>query len=1238
MGKQQVISRFFAPKKDSPSSKTPIKVAPQSSSSPSIAANFTLSHTSSSTYKKRTHEELNADEKNLSENSKHPLQKRRAILDGKLERPEERLQGNNGETRRIDEKMEGNEEGTKESHGKMGRIGGAVKKNVAVSSNAIGFPAFDQSLHKKFVDKLLAKTDKSGELQESTYGRPPSGKEKYTPLEEQVVELKAKYKDVLLMIEVGYRYRFFGQDAENAARVLGIFAHYDHKFLTASIPTFRLHVHVRRLVEAGYKVGVVRQTETAALKAHGANKAGPFTRSLSALYTRATLEAAEALGGGEVDDNCRLNNYLMCVVEQPLISKSPKKSRNKLSQDENSTAHSGNYDTMIGVIAVETSTGDVMYGQFKDTVTRAELESCLMNVSPAELLLGVPLSSPTEKLLLEFAGPVSNVRVEHASRDCFKNGGALAEVMAFYESRNEESMQKLDHQNDEKVDQGIEATMAMPDLVVQALALALRYLKQFKLERILSLSASFHPLASKYEMALSANTLQQLEVLRNNVDASGNGSLLWLMDHTHTSFGARLLKHWVTHPLCDRNMIAARLEAVSEIAESLGSSDGLRLEGTFPGSGKGGGSAGAASRGWIVEGGSQGLLASVLTFLGKMADVERGITRIFHRTATTAEFVTVIHSLIVAAKQLQQLDCVDEDQIVSHDPYQRHQERVRSHLLRRLIAAASSSVVSEQATRLLSALNKDAAAQGDKQNLFICADRFPEVYKCRGAVQAAVQKLDSLLPAYQNQLKLPNLEYLSVSGITHLIEVPSATRVPSNWMKVNNTKKTIRYHPPEVLAALDKLAIAKEELTVACMKAWDAFLAEFAVHYTDFRAAVQALAALDCLHSLAILSRKQGYVQPVFVDESEAPQLSIQAGRHPVLESTLRESFVPNDTVLHGSGERCQVITGPNMGGKSCYIRQVALIVIMAQVGSFVPAEFAKLHAFDAVFTRMGASDSIQHGSSTFFEELSETSSILQKSTPRSLVIIDELGRGTSTHDGVAIAYATLHFLLKEIRCLTLFVTHYPKIVELKDEFPGEVNPYYVSYLTDECSADTRLAGEILHDSTFQNALVKEPDVDQSTVNEVSQGITFLYKLVAGVASRSFGLHVARLAQLPDSCIMQAAIMAAKFEKEVCARVLARSGAGSYLHMGTTEDQSQIDKLLNEGSSNKASVELGERFFSAQEEMIISETQQIPDSFHVSELLCSVRSALKAISPVDGLCAVKKAQEHAVQILTSGNL
>ncbi|KAH9324117.1 hypothetical protein KI387_004295, partial [Taxus chinensis] len=1090
MKKQQVISRFFSQKSCTPDSKTHIKVAPPSSNSPCVAAKISWTPTKS---KKRTHEEFNAENSNEEEDP-HRFLKRRSILNG-------------GEIQQADENF-GNHEKTDEELSKMEKNKIQLAKPPE-PNNSIRFPAFDATLHKKFVKKLLARVDENGILQESTYGRPTTGKDKYTPLEEQVVELKAKYKDVLLMIEVGYKYRFFGDDAEVAARVLGIFAHYDHNFLTASIPTFRLHFHVRRLVEAGLKVGVVRQTETAALKAHGTNKGGPFTRSLSALYTRATFEAAEALGEGAVDDNCRLSSYLMCVVELPLMGRSPRRMRNRASQEEDSATISGSYDTLIGVIAVETSTGDVMYGQFRDTVTRAELESCLLNVSPAELLLGAPLLLPTEKLLLEFAGPASNVRVERSSRDFLKDGGALAEVISFYESRpDEKSTPKYDKQNE-----GIEVIMTMPDLVVQALALALRYLKQFKLERVLCLGASFRPFASKNEMSLSSNTLQQLEVLRNNADGSENGSLLSLMNHTHTAFGLRLLKHWVTHPLCDRNAVEARLDAVSEIAESMGSYAVMQIEGTFPG-GKGGGFTGVARHGRMGGSGSQNLLASVLTSIGKMPDVERGITRIFHRTATPAEFFTVIQSLLTAATRLQQLVCVDEDEVIRDDPSQRCNKRVGSKLLRRLIAAASSSIVIEHATRLLSNLNKHAATQGDRQNLFICAgNKFPEVAKCRAAVQAAEQKLDFLLPAYQKQLKLPNLEYLSVSGITHLIEVPSATRVPSNWIKVCSTKKTNRYHPPEVIEALDKLAIAKEELTVACSKAWDAFLAEFAAQVMNFRAAVQALAALDCLHSLAILSRNQGYVRPFFVEDSELPQLSIQAGRHPVLESTLQESFVPNDTLLHGSSERCQIITGPNMGGKSCYIRQVALIVIMAQVGSFVPAMSAKLHVFDSVYTRMGASDSIQHGTSTFFEELSEASAILHKSTPRSLVIIDELGRGTSTHDGVAIAYATLHFILKERKCLTLFVTHYPKIVELKNEFPGEVSPYYVSYLTTDCLADQRLDNAPRDASTFQNAAIVESDVDLNPVTEVSQNIVFLYKVVPGVASRSFGLHVARLAQ-----------------------------------------------------------------------------------------------------------------------------
>lgn len=269
-------------------------------------------------------------------------------------------------------------------------------------------PASDPVKHKLFAEKLLARIDENGEVKKPWYGSPPTGREKLTPLEAQVVELKNKYPDVMLMVEVGYRYRFFGDDAEMAGRILRIFPHYDHNFLTASIPTFRLHFHVRRLVAAGLKVGVVRQTETAAIKAHGANKTGPFTRGLSALYTRATIEAAEDLGGGGGTEGkpSRLSSYLMCVAERPIHTGKTTVRRHATLLGGNEATElvrdvgckSGSYDTEFGVVAVETATGDVMFGNFKDTVVRTGLESRLITCAPAELLLATPLSATTDKV------------------------------------------------------------------------------------------------------------------------------------------------------------------------------------------------------------------------------------------------------------------------------------------------------------------------------------------------------------------------------------------------------------------------------------------------------------------------------------------------------------------------------------------------------------------------------------------------------------------------------------------------------------------------------------------------------------------------------------------------------------------------------------------------------------------------------------------------------------------------
>ncbi|KAI3953539.1 hypothetical protein MKW92_005053 [Papaver armeniacum] len=947
------------------------------------------------------------------------------------------------------------------------------------------------SLHQKFLEKLLEPTT------HVTPTCPPQGRagERYTPLEQQVVELKSQYPDVVLMIEVGYRYRFFGEDAEIAAKVLGIYAHLDHNFLTASIPTFRLHVHVRRLVNVGHKVGVVKQTETAAIKAHGENKCGPFTRGLSALYTKATLEAAEDMGGGgsgeEEFGSC--SNYLICVAEKDLsIGGNGKKSE--------FGKEGGGFDVTIGFVAVEVSAGDVIYGEFNDSIMRNALEAVILSLCPAEILIGEPLSKQTEKLLLAYAGPTSNVRVECASRDCFKDGGALAEVMSSYENIDESGSANSEEHTTKSLKQegqcvGIKEVVAMPELAVQALALTIRHLKKFGLQRILLLGASFRPFSSNTEMTLSANALQQLEVLKNSSNGAETGSLLHLMNHTLTTFGSRLLRHWVTHPLRDRNSILARLDAVSEIAELMGTKkdvNGLNNEDDCV---------------EIAQPEVNYILSSVLRTLGRSPDVQRGITRIFHRTATAAEFITVIHAVLFAGKQLKQLR-VEDDDCTSNSK----EMIIGSPLLRRLILTASSSTLVGNAANLLSVLNKDAASQGDLQNLFnVSSGHFPEVY---------------------------------TDGTAFCLQIRG---YPQIGLRSTVRRKQFVTTPPEVLKALDQLMLAKEELTVACRAAWDSFLDGFGKYYAEFQAAVQALAALDCLHSLAILSRNKNYVRPVFVNEDEPVQIRISSGRHPVLDSILQDSFVPNDTNLHADEEYCQIITGPNMGGKSCYIRQVALIAIMAQVGSFVPASAAKLHVLDGIHTRMGSSDSIQLGRSTFLEELSEASHIISNCTSHSLVILDELGRGTSTHDGVAIAYATLQHLLNEIKCMVLFVTHYPKIVEVKNEVPGAVGAYHVSYL-----------------ATKNTCEIAELESDKSVNYSDRDEITFLYKLVPGMSDKSFGLNVARLAQLPSSCIARAAVMAAKLEAMVNTRVGTQSVQNSFTETDSTQNKGEIQKNSRE--------------------------------------------------------------------------
>lgn len=389
-------------------------------------------------------------------------------------------------------------------------------------------------------------------------------------------------------------------------------------------------------------------------------------------------------------------------------------------------------------------------------------------------------------------------------------------------------------------------------------------------------------------------------------------------------------------------------------------------------------------------------------------------------------------------------------------------------------------------------INLHAARKDDKYGFFREDQETDDMSEQRLGIASVEHELEEHRTVAGERIGKKKVDYVSKSGIEYLIEVDNKSnyikRVPASWVKVSGTKQVSRFHTPDVIRLLRQRDQHKEALEAACDKAFSALLAEIATQYQPFRDCVQSLAIIDCLLSLAVIAQQPGYIKPEF---TEHPCLNISQGRHPMVERLLTDTYVPNDTHLDHDKTRALLVTGPNMGGKSSYVRQVALIAIMGQIGSYVPAASAQLGLLDAVFTRMGAFDNMLAGESTFMVELSETADILKQATPRSLVLLDELGRGTSTHDGVAIAQAVLDYMVRSLRSLTLFITHYQHLSRMARSYP-----------------DYSLRNVHMR---FTESPAKEPGADEE--------ITFLYEVAEGVAHRSYGLNVARLANLPGTVL-----------------------------------------------------------------------------------------------------------------------
>nr|XP_057926954.1 DNA mismatch repair protein Msh3 isoform X2 [Doryrhamphus excisus] len=708
----------------------------------------------------------------------------------------------------------------------------------------------------------------------------------YTPLEQQVIQLKQKHKDVVLAVECGYKYRFFGDDAEIAAKELNISCHLDRNFMTCSIPTHRLFVHLRRLVSHGHKVGVVKQTETSAIKASGANKNTLFARQLSALYTKSTLV------GEDVNPVSRLDNqeeggchdvvsethdsFLLCVSEN----------WDKLKKQ-----------LTVGVVAVQPSTGDVLLDSFTDGQSRSELESRVLKINPVEILVSSDLSEPTHRLLQSITNASAQaddkVRIEKRDSACFEFASAMNTVTEFYCHSKVEDCHSLS------------SVASLESPVICCLGPLIQYLQEFNLERVLRSESSFQRLTCESEgMILSAATLKNLEILNNQTDGSVRGSLLWVLDHTRSPFGRRLMRKWVTRPLMNARSILERQDAVQEILES----DSVTLN-------------------------------SMKSLLAHLPDLERGLCSIYNKKSSTQEFYLIISSLCRLALELQALLPAIRGQICSG-------------LIQGLLLDVPDLL--EPAHGFLRVLNEKAAKCGDKTELFSDLSGFPVLQERRDQIQRVLEEIQHHRKDIRLILKAPAMDYTSVSGLEFLIEVKNSKSsiVPPDWVKVSSTKTVSRYHSPFLVERHRKMLQLREQLLLDCQREWTTFMDQFGEHYHTMKRAISHLATMDCLFSLAEVARQGDYCRPELCDSERL--IVIRDGRHPAIDLLMGEhsQFVPNHTQLQGDGKRTMIITGPNMGGKSSYIRQVALICVMTQMGSYVPCSEARLGILDGIYTR----------------------------------------------------------------------------------------------------------------------------------------------------------------------------------------------------------------------------------------------------------------------------------------------
>lgn len=794
----------------------------------------------------------------------------------------------------------------------------------------------------------------------------------YTPMMQQYLQTKKDYKDCILFYRLGDFYEMFFDDAIVVSKELeltltGKNCGAAERAPMCGVPYHSVEGYLNRLVANGHKVAICEQVEDPKMAK------GLVKREVIRIVTPGTNLDVQALDESK-------NNYIMCVVY---------------------------LGDKYGLSLADVTTGDYF-------VTEVDSERKLIDevnkFSPSEIVCnesfymsGVDLDDMKHRLGIT----VYSLETWYFTDDLAENT-----LKEHFKVKSLEGLGLTDY------DCGVIAAGAL-----------LKYLYETQKNGLEHITA-IHPYSTGKYMIIDSSTRRNLELVETLREKQKRGSLLWVLDHTKTAMGARMLRSFLEQPLISKEVIERRQDAICEINQHVITREELR------------------------------------EYLNPIYDLERLITRATYRTANPKDLIAFKNSIgmLPPIKTLLGEFKGEELQGIQND----------IDALDELYHLIDQSILEEAPISI-----RDGGLIREGYN--------EEIDKYRNAKTEGKTWLAELETKEREKTGIRNLKIKYNKIFGYYLEVTNSYKhmVPDYFTRKQTLANAERYITPELKELEDMILGAEDKLVTLEYDQFCAVRNRIAEEVVRIQRTAKAVAKLDVFVSLAVVAEQNQYCRPKI---NENGVIDIKGGRHPVVEKMItNDLFIDNDTWLDNGNNRISIITGPNMAGKSTYMRQTALIVLMAQIGSYVPAASAKIGIVDRIFTRVGASDDLASGQSTFMVEMNEVANILRNATSNSLLILDEIGRGTSTFDGLSIAWAVVEHISNPrlLGAKTLFATHYHELTELEGKL-NNVHNYCIA------------------------------------VKEKGDDIVFLRKIVKGGADKSYGIQVAKLAGVPDSVIERA--------------------------------------------------------------------------------------------------------------------